>query len=240
MRIAICDDTTTHRQSCATLLNKVSGIHNVNIEITEYEMGEQLLFALEDTEHHIDLIFLDISMPGKDGLEVAKRIRELRYPCEIVFFTVKDNCWSDAFSLKALHYIVKNQFDQKKFEEIFMMGVEEYKKRSEESLMFTCAGESRNIRISEISYFEVSNHIVTVHYRDDRFEFYTPLSKIEKLLVKKPFTRCHKSYLIANNHVESMKGNEIIMKNGHTVPVSRTYKDRVKQRLFEQDHETQV
>lgn len=235
MRVAICDDVLLHREKCAVLLRKISRRRNIGIEVLEYDRGEQLLFALEDNKGLIDLVYLDISMPGEDGMTIAKKIREKEYGCEIIFFTGHEKLWKEAFFVKALHYIIKEDYTEEEFERIFMLAVDAIKKNEEERVVFTCAGEYRNIRIADIDYFEVRDHIVTVHFDGDAtFDFYTPLSRVEKQLMNKAFIRCHKSYLISKRRVRNIHGNEIIMNNGDVIPISRTYRAKVKQSFSEE------
>lgn len=232
MRIAICDDVFEHREKCGEALRTLSRKHNISLEIVMYESGEQLLFAMEDESSSINLVYLDIGMPGPDGIVVAQKIRELQYNCEIVFFTVKDNCWKAAFYVQALHYIIKDEYDNDEFEKIFLMAAREVQKNISESMLFTCAGESRNISISDIRYFEVYRHVVSVHYQDDqRFDFYTPLGKLEEMLFGKSFVRCHRSFLVAKKYIERMTGNKIVLKNGVSIPIGRTYREHVRQEL---------
>jgi DNA-binding LytR/AlgR family response regulator len=86
-------------------------------------------------------------------------------------------------------------------------------------------GERINILISDIIYFEVLNHTVTVHYyKDDtveKFECYSGLTKIEKKLEGKGFVRVHKSYLVAERHIYKRMPDHIEMANGDRVPVGK-------------------
>ncbi|MDL2295892.1 LytTR family DNA-binding domain-containing protein [Lachnospiraceae bacterium OttesenSCG-928-E19] len=236
MRIAICDDILEHRQECESKLKELSQKNKVAIEIIQFEKSENLLFSLEDEEQKIDVIYLDISMPGQSGIEAAKKIREMDYQCEIIFFTVKDYCWKQAFSLRAFHYIVKGEYTDEEFEEIFMAVTEEVKRNTEDRLLFSCAGDSRNIRVSDIEYFEIRSHVVTVHYKgNETFEFYTPLKKLEKILMKKSFLRCHKSFLVSKSHVDKIVAQELITINGNRIPLGRTYKNIIIEELSKTD-----
>lgn len=234
MRIAICDDVIEHQKECIDLIIKCAKKNDIEVEVIPFDNSEQLLFALAEKDQIIDLIYLDISMPGQNGVDAARQIRANGYPSEIIFFTQRDNCWKQAFTLRALHYIVKGEYTEEEFEEIFLMGVEEVRRNTEDTLLFTCAGESRNISINDIQYFEVHNHVVSVYYRNNlKFDFYTPLNKLERVLSKNAFIRCHKSYLIAKQYVEGVSLNEITMKNGDPVPVGRTYRSNVRENLIE-------
>ena len=134
----------------------------------------------------------------------------------------------EAFDVEALHYIVKNQTTDKKFEEIFLKAIERSKRRSVETLSLSCAGEYRNIPISSVRYFEVQNRIVTVYYREldeiKSFEFYAKLSQIEESLYGRGFVRIHRAYLVAEKQIQKRTQREVRLLDGTILPVGKTYR----------------
>ena len=92
-----------------------------------------------------------------------------------------------------------------------------------ERLTLACAGDVRNIPIDEIVYFEVSDRIVEVHYSGEVFEFYSTLDKIENQLYGRNFIRSHKSFLVNAEHIDIVRGNEIVMDSGDIIPIGSKY-----------------
>lgn len=221
MKIAICDDNPDYVRECETLIKKISLKKHINVEIFRYGTGMQLLFAQEENRTKADLVFLDISMPGMSGVNTAHELRKLQSRAEIVFFTHSKENMLDAFDVQALHYIVKEQTSAEKVEEIFTRAAMRIARKTQETIAFNCAGETRSVPVSQIFYFESFRNIITVYYETERFEFYSTMGKLEELLFNRGFIRIHRSYLIALHYIASVAGTEVEMVNGDKLPVSR-------------------
>ena len=87
MNIFICDDSAEQVSLCKKTLLSLASQHGVHASIKTFPSGEALLFEAEDSYATLDLIYLDIRMPGLNGIETAKRLREIGYLGDIVFFT---------------------------------------------------------------------------------------------------------------------------------------------------------
>ncbi len=102
MRIAICDDDKEDIRTLRTRLERVWE----NIEIDEYEEGEQLLKQQGDDRVY-DLIFLDIFMKQRDGIDVGRTIKEQWPGTELVLISSSREFGAEAYELDALFYLIK-------------------------------------------------------------------------------------------------------------------------------------
>lgn len=223
MNVCICDDCAAHIAHCKDALKNASERLGVSLLTREYSSGDAFLFAAEDLLSSIDIVYLDIHMPGTDGLETAKQLRALGYGGDIVFFTVSADYAVDGYDVSALHYIVKNATSDQKFGEIFSRACERKKRRESELLVLTCAGESRCIPLDSIRYFEITQRIVTVYYDDERFEFYSTISRMEEQLFSKGFLRTHKSFLVNKRYLRSVDSSRVLLDDGKELPVGKRY-----------------
>ena len=101
MRIAICDD---NRQDIETLrAYLVGGAENYVIDC--FESGES--FISEAKKNSYDLVFMDVYLPDEDGISVIRKPRDIAPKSVVVFTTVSDSHAVDAFSVRAIHYLIK-------------------------------------------------------------------------------------------------------------------------------------
>lgn len=104
LRVVVVDDEAPARSRLRELLADCADVAEVDV-IGEAANGHELLARLQDTP--ADLVFLDIRMPGMDGLETARHLQRLESPPRIVFATAYDGHAIEAFDLHALDYLLK-------------------------------------------------------------------------------------------------------------------------------------
>lgn len=228
MRIAICDDDKSSAEQCGEWLYELSERYNIPVSIVHFENGQQLLFELEDESSDIDLIYLDIVMPKLGGLETAEKIRSKGIGSEIIFLTSSADGWEKAFDFEAANYLVKNRIDKERFDRVFLKVAKKIRLKDSESILLSCAGERRKVPISEIDYFEVRKNIITVHYGENSFDFYSPIAKVEEELSGKGFIRSHRSFLVSGEHIRKLDAQDIELMNGVRIPVSRSNRKAVQ------------
>lgn len=223
MNIFICDDSAEHISLCKKTLAILSSRHGIHASIKTFPSGEALLFEAEDAYATLDLIYLDIRMPGLDGIAAAKRLREIGYLGDIVFFTYTPDFAIDGYDVSALHYVVKDKTTPEKFEEIFLRACERKTRRESEVLVLSCAGESRCVPVEDIRYFEIQQRIVTVYYGGESFEFYSTMMRLEEQLFDKGFVRTHKSFLVGKRYIRSIDSTRVLLDTGEELPVGKRY-----------------
>lgn len=223
MRVVICIPDSEEREFCRRRINVLAKIDGITLTIDEVKTTE-----IEDSYFNVidfddtDLIYIGVNS-NFDGIGIAKSIRKAGLNAVIVFFTRLKEAVFDAFDVEALHYLVIGKISVAKFDEVFRKAVSRAETRTQASIVLSCAGEQRRIVISQIYYFEVINRIVTVHYRDGTFEFYSTLSRLEDSLLRRGFVRVHRAYLVSGRYIANVKRKEITLTNGTTIPVGGKY-----------------
>jgi DNA-binding LytR/AlgR family response regulator len=184
----------------------------------------------EDPKFHnnVDMLFLDIFMPGSNGIEVAREARQLGYTGTIIFLTVSEENYRDAFDVGAFHYITKGESVQR-FEEIFLKAVDTTKQASQKEVVLSGWGEIKKLPVRSIVYFEVINKVITVCYDDQKFEFQGSLQSLENQLANSGFLRIHRNYLVSLTYVRSIAYEEVTLINGKKLPVGRKYYGKMKE-----------
>ena len=107
LRIGVCEDDSKYRESLAFLLEKYLHHRENDLIIEEFSTGDALLQWLEKHQGELDICFLDIEMPGKNGMETARNIRKKDARMLLVFLTGYREYVFDGYEVDALDYLLK-------------------------------------------------------------------------------------------------------------------------------------
>ncbi len=223
MRIVLCDSdksvTASYRKFVESRAQEMGGAF-----VEEADSCEKLLFELSDEPNEADVIITDTVFEGKmDGIEAMKQLRDIGYIGEVIFLTNEKERVFESFDVRPCNYLLKQNVSLDKFATVLEGAMLRAKDAKRERLTLACAGDVRNIPIDEIVYFEVSDRIVEVHYSGEVFEFYSTLDKIENQLYGRNFIRSHRSFLVNAEHIDIVRGNEIVMDSGDIIPIGSKY-----------------
>ena len=233
MIVVICDDNPAERKNLLEVTTHISKSEGYDTEFEVFENAKQMLFELEDKLELIDVILLDINMPGLDGMEAASKLRSNGYIGEIVFTTVSKSHMLGAFDVRAFNYIVKGETESTKMVKIIKDVLRTASEKSKEYMLFTGIGEYRNIAINDIKYFEVRGKIITVYYGSKSFEFISTIGKLENLLYTKGFVRVHRSFLVSLQYIKTFTYEEITLLDHTEISVGRKYYSGLKEAMKE-------
>ena len=225
MRIAICDDEKNIRE---LIKGKIANQYP-NANIIFYNSGEELLLS----DNPIDILFLDIQMQGKNGLETARELRKKDKKIIIIFVTAVEEYVFQAFDVGAFHYIVK-PINDTKFTEVLHRAIEEWNAKQptnqepeEKYLMINNGGVHIKVTIDDIVYAEVFNRKVVIHKLNETIEYYGKMSDLEAL-AGDSFFRPHRAYLINFKYVEKYDATTIYLEKGTALMAKQKYPEFVK------------
>ena len=195
------------------------------------EAGADVLFFADDIVRDGDILFLDVSMPGTNGIETARKLRELGYEGELIFLSASREAVFYAFDVRANNYLLKEQLSEERIEEVFLKAAREVQEKQSEYLLLTGVGEHRNVPVQAIQYFEINQKIVTVHYSGTTFEFVSTMGKLENLMFNRGFVRISRSILVATRYIQSFVYEQVTLRSGETLPVGRKYYKPLKEAM---------
>lgn len=223
MKIAICDDEKEMRD---ILAGKVQ-FRYPSAEISCYKSGEELLSRGAD----VDILFLDIQMPGLDGMETARRFRRNHKSTILIFVTAMEEYVFLAFDVEAFHYLVK-PFSDEKFASVLYRAVEQYRQSEKEDkyMMIKAKGMHSKVLLKDILYAEVFNRKIILHKTDGDIEYYGKMSELAKL-AGEDFFRSHRAYLVHFKYVERYNATTIYLERGTALMAKQNYPLFVKSYL---------
>ena len=236
MRIILCDQNIDEIKKYAFVLEKNLDMLSQETSIETVDSGEKLLFEFSDEPDDADLIVINTEFEGKmKGMDAIKQLRDIGYSGEVIFLTNDEGSVFDSFKVRPADYLIKSKVSAREFFYSVKNAAEYARKRKREMLTFSCAGEIRNIAVEDILYFEIVQRIVEVHYLNEVFEFYSTMPRLENLLYGKDFVRTHRAFLVNRSHISYVMGEELIMDNDETVPLSPKYAKGLKKKQNENE-----
>lgn len=219
LKIAVCDDEADYRKYVVRTIEEIFRDMHIHIDLWEFSGGGGLLESINE-KTHFDVIFLDIKMPDKLGMEVAKLIRDKYKDTVLVFISGFDNYVFEAFDYDAAAYILKSEFD-KKIESVIGRIISKIDISSTEMTFKNQDGQYR-IYLKDIVYFESISHSIFIHDNENRVIKITySLSQLEKEFFEYNFFRIHSGYLVNLKYVYSIDNNSVILTNKKSLPISR-------------------
>ena len=194
--------------------------------------GRRALECLE--ENMADIVITDIQMPGMDGMETARILRQKNERMVLIFVTAVEEYVFQAFDVAAFHYLVK-PFSDEKFEEVVKCAVRSIEKYSENQsdekyMMVQSGGSHMKVFLKDIVYAEVYNRKVIIHTRDTNIEYYGKLQELSEI-AGADFFRTHRAYLVHFKYVQKYDANCVTMENGTALIAKQNYPEFVKQYL---------
>lgn len=220
LHIAICDDDRHYASKLEdTLMKLVSTMEGIHFHIDIYESGEALLRAMKQTAYH--LVYLDMEMPGVDGIAVAERIRKVDLTLLIIFVTSHSSYMYKSFQVQPFWFLLK-PIEDKEFHIATVKAIE-LTKQQNDVFTFVMNQQIHHIRISEMMYITVERGkklvIVTT---DQSYSYYGKLGELALQLEPYHFCRIHSGYVVNWEFVRALGKNEVVLTSGTTLPVSRT------------------
>ena len=227
LRVLIVDAEALARQRLEDLL-----VHERGVEIVgTAENGEQAIAAIRSLNP--DLVFLDVQMPGKTGLDVIRTIGPEEMPAT-VFVTAYDQYALKAFDLSAVDYLLK-PFDDERFEQALararrLVALEEVDRLSErlrsllgdkseprplvpaeplhtnylERIAVEMRGQVKIVPVKQIDYIEASGPYAELHVGDKVYLVRERMQVLEERLDPARFLRIHRSAIVRLDLVESL------------------------------------
>lgn len=236
VRIAVCDDERVFAEGLRNKLKVLfaSFLPEETIEIILFGDGQSLLDDVRSSLYEV--IFLDIEMPGLNGLEIAEQLKDSDENYIIVFTTNRDDLVFEALDSHPAGFLRKSHIDRDLPDMISY--ILKNKSSNEIKLTVKHKGGYAKIFMSDIVYLENMGNTMTYITTKGKLETRESVYKKESELTSYGFVRIHASFLVNMDHVYQVNKSSLVMDNGDSIPISRNrykaIKDRfIKERVFE-------
>ncbi|MFI5495548.1 LytR/AlgR family response regulator transcription factor [Actinoplanes sp. NPDC051859] len=199
----------------------------------------EALRVLRDTD--VDAVFLDIRMPGLDGMELARILHRFARPPAIVFVTAYDDGAVDAFDLGVTDYVRKPVRAERLGESLRRVAdlranrPPPARREDEPSIPIELAGTTRMLPRSAVRWVEAQGDYARLHTVDASHLVRVSLATLAERWADAGFIRIHRSYLVQLRLVAELRltpSGYVVLVGGVELPVSRRHTRELKDRLI--------
>ena len=192
-----------------------------------YETGMQIMDDILNQRFRADLLFIDVILPGVDGMRVVEFLRKQNLKTDVIFLTEAAEWAAEGYQYHAFDYLIK-PVAPKKFEKTMQRYVEEKLYSIKGFLNVNIRGCSQKIQLQRVLFFESNERKISAVMMDEEITFYLKMNQLQESLVNTSFIRCHQSYIVNPDYISSVTATGIVLMNKKKIPVSKRYSKEVR------------
>jgi len=217
IKVAIVEDKDKEAGLLSECLQKYREEKGAEFSAVRFYDAESFLAAFKA---EYDIVFMDIELPGINGMEAARLLRALDDQVVLIFVTNMAQYAVKGYEVAALDYIVKPVKYQKLLFKLQRAVAIVNANREAELIVAQVKGIAR-ISTKDLYYVEVSGHKLTYHTTNGIVLGFGSLSDLEKNLKNYHFMRCNSCYLVNPRFIALVQGLDIIMRDGSELKISQ-------------------
>ncbi|MFD1535946.1 LytR/AlgR family response regulator transcription factor [Nonomuraea guangzhouensis] len=239
LRVLAVDDEVPALEELAYLLRKDSRVERVTTA-SDGVAALQGMVQMIGAGERLDGVFLDIRMPGMDGLDLARLVGGFPSPPKLVFVTAHEECAVRAFELEAVDYLLKPVRAERLAEAVRRLEVAVSplpEPGLDDVIPVELSGITRFIPQQAVWFAEAKGDYVRLHTVDGSYLVRMSLAALERRWADAGFIRVHRSTLVSARHVSELRfeGGRVMLTVGtETLQVSRRHSRQVREQLVRQ------
>lgn len=231
LKIAVLDDQELYLNSIEVITRNCMLEQGISYEIFTYNSPEDLLYDIEE-DNKYDIYLLDVELPTTSGLEVARKIREKYYDPIIIYITNYVEYAVEGYEANAYRYIPKKMLEQK-LPEAYASIYPSIENKKKEFYIIEKNHKLERIAYEDIYYIKKDEkYILLVHKHGISRDRKTIAEFMESVKSYDSFIGVDRSYVVNVLHVMSLKNQQIILRNGDVIPISKPKLSYVKKEIM--------
>lgn len=225
-KLSILDDDLNDLETIYNLIDNFFSSKSISVTINKYNNVND--FPMNEK---LDILFLDIDMPNKSGLELAKEYKIMHKHTLIIFITNHNELVYKACNIHPFDFIRKENLTI----EIPMVLEEVIYKLTDlyPTVTFYVNGNAYVIRKESILYCESFNHSTEIHFNKSSITVNQQLNSVSEILNSNDFKRVGRSYLVNMKKVQKLEGTTLFIAYNCKIPISRRKRKKVLEYLVE-------
>lgn len=225
MRIAVCEDNDI---VAAFMEDYIASMDAENIEYEIFTSGDDLIHYMEQENVTFNILFMDIEMPGRNGIETSAYIREKDKNALIIFITDHKEYVYEVFDVLPLRFLIKPV--TREALNLVMKKAFEHFNLTKQVFFFKQNKTQLQVAFDEIIYFEGNLRKVRLVTTGGEYDFYGKISEVVKKLDGNLFLQIHNSYIVNMDQIRKISESVVLLKSGITLPISKKYREYVRQK----------
>lgn len=233
IKIAFCDDDMEVLHQMNELLDRYRVEWNEDITYAAFQSPFELLTEIEKGIRP-DILFLDVVMPGQNGMDVAKEIRQYDTNMKIIFLTSSPEFAVESYSVGAYFYQLKPIWEESFFR-LMDAVLAECEKKKKNSLILRSKDGITRIDLQQLEYCEVLGRKLLFHLENGAvLESAGSLDDLAgQLMQYSNFFRPHRSFLVNMEYIQNISSRSIKMVNGAEIPIPHGKCSEIKNTYME-------
>lgn len=234
-QIALCDDETMELDKTENIIKSYGEQHaDCDFVIERFTDAEKLLEKIREQQYQPEIVFMDIYMREKSGMEAARELRKMRNRCKIVFLTSSKYHALEAFRVDASQYLVKPIAE----DEVFLLLdklLKDVDREQKKYLLLRIDSKDCRIALSDIVFCEAQKKRQCIYLVDGTLLLSgMTMTKLNEILSPyKDFTKVGSSYIVNIEHIVSLSVHEIQMDNGRKIFPPRGAYQPLREKYFD-------
>ena len=229
MQIVICEDDAAYCEEIEQPVTSWTEMTHHDVRCLPFASTEELLEQWENGLK-IDLLFLDIQIPGEiDGMALARKIRETNLSMTIVFVTNYTSYVYEGYTVNALRFLRKPVQKEDVFD-CLEIAYRQHAVLKQESIAINARNGQFVVHFDEIVYIEACLHYLRLHlsHTDSWPEVRMKLTEFIPQLPTQLFVQCHRGLVVNVMHIRKYTSKEVTLSSGAILPISPTYLKALK------------
>ena len=233
IKIAFCDDDMEVLHQMNELLDRYRVERNEDITYAAFQSPFELLTEIEKGIRP-DILFLDVVMPGQNGMDVAKEIRQYDTNMKIIFLTSSPEFAVESYSVGAYFYQLKPIWEESFFR-LMDSVLAECEKKKKNSLILRSKDGITRIDLQQLEYCEVLGRKLLFHLENGAvLESAGSLDDLAgQLMQYSNFFRPHRSFLVNMEYIQNISSRSIKMVNDAEIPIPHGKCSEIKNTYME-------
>ncbi len=233
IKIAFCDDDMEVLHQMNELLDRYRVERNEDITYAAFQSPFELLTEIEKGIRP-DILFLDVVMPGQNGMDVAKEIRQYDTNMKIIFLTSSPEFAVESYSVGAYFYQLKPIWEESFFR-LMDAVLAECEKKKKNSLILRSKDGITRIDLQQLEYCEVLGRKLLFHLENGAvLEGAGSLDDLAgQLMQHSNFFRPHRSFLVNMEYIQNISSRSIKMVNDAEIPIPHGKCSEIKNTYME-------